>query len=101
MLLVIGKMTMDAAVIDALSTDVMAMLPKVLQEDGCYHYSLAAEDTDAGIIAVAEMWRDEAALIKHLKQPWIVEFSRKYGPKMLGSTVKVYDAVNERSLPSL
>lgn len=99
MLLVLGRLTLPADTIGDFDRDLKAMLPRVLAEDGCRYYSLVPEDRAAGTVAVAEMWRDEAALIAHLQQPWILEFMASYGEKILESSVKVYDAANERDLP--
>lgn len=99
MLLVLGQLTINKDIVDAYEADLNEMIPKVKQEDGCLYYSLCFQDKANGVVSVSEMWTDEAALLTHFTQPWIVDFMTKYGSHVLGSTLKVYDAENERPLP--
>jgi quinol monooxygenase YgiN len=49
---------------------------------------------------VVEQWRDDTALHVHFTMPWIAEFFAKYSPKMLASTVQIFDIAGEpRPLP--
>jgi quinol monooxygenase YgiN len=73
MIYVAGTMNLDPAVIGNFQRDVAAMLDKVRAEKGCRHYALRVEDAKAGLVNVLEQWDDDAALIVHLKQPWITE----------------------------
>ena len=66
MLMVIGKMKMAQSVMDDIAEDIVKLVPQVLKEDGCVHYSLAIENNKNGLVAVCEVWRDEAALAVHL-----------------------------------
>jgi len=99
MLLVLGRLTINPDVIDDYEADLTKMIPKVLTEDGCRYYSLVIENKDKGIVSVSELWDDEAALLKHFTQPWIVDFVTKFGAQIQASTLKVFDASNERDLP--
>ena len=69
MLMVIGKMKMAQSAMDDIAEDIVKLVPQVLKEDGCVHYSLAVENNKNGLIAVCEVWRDDAALTVHLEQP--------------------------------
>lgn len=102
MIFVQGTMNMEPSCIPDFIADVKVMREKVLTEDGCHFYSLLVEDADAGLVNVIETWRDEAALLIHFTMPWIGDFMGKYGAKMLGSTVQIFDIAGEpRALPSL
>lgn len=59
MIFVAGTLTIDPSAVDAFLADVAAMRPKVLEEAGCYHYSLLAEDRAGGVINVLEQWEDD------------------------------------------
>ena len=101
MIFVAGTLTINPAVIADFQRDVAAMRPKVLTEAGCHHYSLLVEDAATGLVNVLEQWDDEAALVVHLKMPWIAEFSAKYGGHMRASTVRVCEIAAERPLPGM
>jgi quinol monooxygenase YgiN len=101
MIFVAGTLTVDPAVVTSFQRDVAAMVGKVRAENGCRHYSLLVEDAAAGVINVLEQWDDDAALIVHLKQPWIVEFFNRYVGHLRASTVRVFDIAGERPLPGM
>ena len=100
MIALLGQITLPPEDMDGFEHEVAAMRPKVLAEQGCHHYSLLIEDRAAGVINVAEIWDDDAALAVHLKQPWIAAFFARFGGRMLSSTVMVHDlAGSPRPLP--
>lgn len=102
MIIVAGVLTLPPAVIADFDAAVRDMLARVRAEDGCMHYSLLAEHGGTGQVNVLEIWRDDAALIAHFKQPWIIEFFGRFGPQLLGSTVQVYDVAGApRPLPPM
>lgn len=101
MILVAGTLTLDPVVVADFQRDVAAMADKVRAEDGCHHYSLLVEDAASGLINVLEQWDDDAALIVHFKQPWIVAFFARYSPGLKASTVRVLDIAGERPLPPM
>ena len=101
MIFVAGTMSMNPAIIADFQRDVAAMRPKVLTEPGCHHYSLLVEDAAAGLINVLEQWDDDAALVAHLKMPWITDFFAKYVGHMQASTVRICDITGERPLPAM
>ena len=90
MLMVIGKMKMAQSVMDDIAEDIVKLVPQVLKEDGCVHYSLAIENNKNGLVAVCEVWRDEAALAVHLEQPWVTDFSAKFMPLLESHTLKIF-----------
>jgi quinol monooxygenase YgiN len=100
MIFVQGTMDMEPGCISEFVADVAAMRDKVLAEDGCLFYSLLIEDEKKGLVNVVEQWRDDAALHVHFSMPWIAEFFAKFSPKMLASTVQIFDVAGEaRPLP--
>lgn len=99
MIFVAGTLTLDPSMITQFEADVAAMRPKVLEEDGCRHYSLLAEDRAGGVINVLEMWDDLESLKVHLKQPWIVEFFNKYVNHIKGMDSQVYDIAGSQPIP--
>lgn len=102
MIFVAGVMTINPAVIKDFEQDVAAMRPKVLEEEGCHHYSLLVEDGAAGTVNVHEVWEDDDALKVHFGMPWIAAFFAKYVGHMTASTVQIYDVVGPpRPLPSM
>jgi len=101
MIFVAGTLAMDAQHALEFDRDVKAMVKKVRAEKGCRHYSLTIDDAEAGIVNVHEQWDDDAALIEHLKQPWIVSFFTKHAPKMKAMNVMVYDIAGVRPLPAM
>lgn len=101
MIFVAGTMNFDPAAIPDFEKDVAAMRAQVLGEPGCHHYSLLVEDAATGLVNVLEQWDDDAALIVHLKTPWIATFFAKWGPQLKASTVQVFDISGVRPLPGM
>ena len=101
MIFVAGTLTVKPALLADFQADVAAMIGRVRREQGCHHYSLLAENSATGLVNVLEMWDDDAALVTHLRQPWIVTFFNKYVNHLLAMSVKVYDISGVRDLPSV
>lgn len=102
MIFVQGTMNMDPDCLDEFRADVAAMIDRVKSEDGCHFYSLVVEDEATGLVNVVEQWRDDAALMVHFTMPWIGAFFAKFSPKMLASTVQIWDVAGEpRPLPGM
>ncbi len=100
MIFVQGTMNMDVNCLAAFKAEVAAMADKVRAEDGCYFYSLLVEDEATGLVNVIEKWRDDAALQVHFTMPWIASFFARFAPKMLASTVQIFDIAGDpRPLP--
>lgn len=100
MITIIGRLNIEPAGMENYDRDVKELSSKVIKEDGCHFYSLVVEDKENGVVTIAEIWRDEPALFVHWGQPWVTDFMEKYGAKVTGSTLKMYDTTNERDLPS-
>ncbi len=100
MIFVQGTMNMETSCLDDFRTDVAAMIDRIKAEDGCFFYSLLIEDEATGLVNVVEQWRDDAALHVHFTMPWIAAFFAKFSPKMLASTVQIFDIAGDpRPLP--
>lgn len=102
MIFVQGTMNMEPACIPEFKADVAAMIDRIRAEQGCHYYSLLVEDDATGLVNVIEQWDDDAALGVHFTMPWIVDFFAKYSPKMLATTVQIFDIAGKpRPLPGM
>ena len=99
MISIVGRLTLNPQIMKNYSSDAAVLSKKATKEDGCVFYSLLVEDLDKGIVSIAEIWRDEAALFVHWGQLWVTEFMEKYGAQVTGSALKLYDLSNQRDLP--
>ncbi len=100
MIVLMGRLTINPRVIKTYEADVKKLSKKVLNEDGCLYYSLVVEDREKATVSVSEMWRDESALFVHWGQAWVTGFMEKYGSSVTSDTLQMYDASNQRDLPS-
>lgn len=100
MIIVSGQLHLPPAQIADFAEAVAAMRPDVLAEAGCHHYSLLVEDAAAGIVNVTEYWDDDAALARHMTQPWIGAFFARFGQHIQASTVLVHEVAESRALPT-
>lgn len=69
MVVVIGTIRLAPGTIDRARPAMAQMIAASRAEDGCIAYSYAEDVLDAGLIRVAEMWRDQAALDRHFTMP--------------------------------
>ena len=67
--IVAGTVRAPAENIAALRPHMAAMMAASRAEDGCEAYGYAEDVTEAGLIHVFEIWRDEAALEAHFRSP--------------------------------
>jgi quinol monooxygenase YgiN len=65
-LLVTGTFRLPATRLAAASDAMRAMIEASRAEDGCVEYGYAEDVLDPGLIHVREIWRDLAALDRHL-----------------------------------
>jgi quinol monooxygenase YgiN len=104
-LIVAGAMTLSRAGLAALQGIYASHRGATEAEPGCVRFSLgiAADDvgaTDAGLVTVLEIWRDEAALRDHYVQPHTAFFLRAIGPHIVALDVHRYDSDQPRPLPA-
>lgn len=99
MIFVSGTINIDPAHALEFASDITALFPTVRAEAGCLQYALHLEDAATGRFNVIERWADDAALVVHLKQPWIVDFYGKYIAHVQAMDMHVYDVAGVRDLP--
>ncbi len=98
MIIVIGRAEVNPAAIDAMLPHLATMMAATRAEDGCISYSLAVEDAAAGVLTIAERWRDGVALAAHVKTPHMAAFNAAAREAIRALDVKRYDVVGEASL---
>lgn len=59
---------------EALKAEMLDLIPKTIQENGCIQYFLHQDNTDPCVFIFYEQWSDEAALQKHLASPHLQAF---------------------------
>ncbi|HOO90394.1 MAG TPA: putative quinol monooxygenase [Syntrophales bacterium] len=82
---------------DAFVVIFKAMVPSVVQEEGCIEYYPAVDfDTgwpvqqpDGDVVTIIEKWRDLEALERHLKTPHMRAYQEKTKDMIEGRIIKV------------
>lgn len=74
MLLITGTIRLPAGNVDRARPAMRRMIEASRAEDGCEEYSYAEDVLDPGLIHVAELWRDQAALDRHFASDHIGEW---------------------------
>jgi quinol monooxygenase YgiN len=93
-------MNMELGCLAEFEQNVAAMIDNVRAEDGCHFYALLVKDVATGPVNVIKQWRDYTARGVHFTVPEIPTFIARYSPKMLPSTVQIFDvAVAPRPSP--
>ena len=75
MIVVIGRAEVDPAAMATIRSLMDTVMAATRDEDGCISYSLAVENEAAGIMTIAERWRDLGALQAHLATPHVAAFN--------------------------
>jgi quinol monooxygenase YgiN len=68
-ILVTGVLDFDPAKRDAAIAAVTEAMTATLAEDGCEHYSFAADLADPGRFHLSERWASQAAMDAHMATP--------------------------------
>lgn len=68
-LVIAGTICVPPDRLEAFRPHMRAMLEASRAEDGCLVYSYAEDVTEAGLIRVFEVWRDQGALEAHFQMP--------------------------------
>lgn len=97
MLIIMGTISTDPALVKDLLADLRAGIARTMTEDGCIFYDFALVDEAAGKILAVERWRDQDTLTAHLSTPEIGELLGKWGDKITVD-VRKFDAINERGM---
>ena len=98
MIIVIGSVTVDPAVVPELRPRLAAMMAATRAETGCISYSLSIEDEATGVLSIAERWVDLAALQAHLATPHMAAFNAAGQGVIRSIDVKRYDVAGEAAL---
>jgi quinol monooxygenase YgiN len=97
--IVMGTLAMGPGEIDRLADALRSQIESTRTEDGCEHYSFARDPIDAGLLHIAERWRDAAALTAHSGAPHMAAFTATLGEAdVRAASVKAYDENGERTL---
>ena len=68
---VIATMEVHQEDVEAVLAELRKVIEPSLKEDGCYHYSYGLDILSPTTIRIAEWWKDEATLDKHLRTPHV------------------------------
>lgn len=97
MLIVTGTISVPPADLPRFVAEVEALATVTRQRDGNLSYDTAVLDAAAGRLLVAERWRDEAALVAHLRANDTAAFVSRWQDWMLGD-VRQYKTDNGRPI---
>ena len=93
MIIVNGIVRFGAGEIDRLRDSMARNVAATRAEDGCEHYAYAVDISDPNLLHVAERWRDEAAIERHMASPHMGAFMAEIGAsKVEAISIKSYDA---------
>lgn len=99
MIVITGTVRFPAENLEAAKPHIQALVDATRQEDGCIDYRFSADMFDKGLIHIAEVWRDAAALTAHTTAPHIAPW--RAAGKELGvheRKLSAFDADNQRSV---
>ncbi|MGE0179771.1 MAG: putative quinol monooxygenase [Sphingomonas sp.] len=99
MIIVTGTARFGAGEVERLKPVLVANIAASRAEEGCLHYSYAADLSDPDLIHISEQWRDEAAVGAHMTAPHMARFMAELGAaKIEALSVKSYDATYQKTL---
>ncbi len=94
MLVVGGRIRIDAKDRDKAVQAASVMMRESNKEAGCISYVLSGDLEDPGLFRIFEEWQDGAALKAHFKTPHMAEFNKVIASlKVLEVDVKQYDVL--------
>lgn len=92
MIIVMGKLRMDAAAIEAALPAAQKVVAATQLEEGCIQYDYSRDITDPEIFHITERWTSREALGAHLKTPHVAEWIAILGGiTMKDRHIKLYD----------
>lgn len=93
MLLIIGTIRLPPDRLEQARPAMERMVLASRAEDGCLEYSYAQDVLDAGLIRVAEAWRDRAALDAHFRSAHIAQWRASWSALGIGErNLVLYEA---------
>ncbi|MEH3047342.1 putative quinol monooxygenase [Sphingomonas adhaesiva] len=92
-LVVVGTVRVPVDRIAAARPAMDAMVTASRAEDGCLDYAYAQDIADAGLIRVTEVWRDRAALDRHVASAHLAEWRAHWPALGIGERdLRLYEA---------
>jgi quinol monooxygenase YgiN len=98
MIIVAGHIEFDTAHIDAIKADIRELEAISRAEDGCLYYAMAFDDVETGHVTVLERWRDEAALVAHLRTTGLRAFQQNNLGRARRFSIKQYKVSDGRDI---
>ena len=74
MIIVMGKLRIDAAAIEAALPAAQKVVALTQQEEGCLQYDYSRDISDPEVFHITERWTSREALGAHLKTPHVAEW---------------------------
>ena len=84
MIVVAGTFRLPEANRDRAAAVMARMIAASRAEDGCLDYNYAFDVLDPGLVRVFEVWRDQAALDRHLAMPHLHEWRASWAELGIG-----------------
>ena len=92
MIIVNGTVRFGAGEIERLKDAMARNVEATRAEDGCEHYAYAVDISDPDLLHVAERWRDDAAIERHMASPHMGAFMAEVGAsKVEAISIKAYE----------
>jgi quinol monooxygenase YgiN len=79
MLVIAGRIQIDAANRDAAIAAAVEVMEATHREEGCISYTFSADLSDDGLFHIFEEWDSQDALDAHFKTPHMATFQGKFG----------------------
>ncbi|HEX6375725.1 MAG TPA: putative quinol monooxygenase [Allosphingosinicella sp.] len=99
MIIVNGTVRFGAGEIDRLRDAMARNVAATRAEDGCEHYAYGVDVSDPNLLHVAERWRDDAAIERHMATPHMAEFMTEVGASQVEAiSIKAYEATFLRNV---
>ena len=100
MIVIVGTIAINPEKMDVFESLCPAHVARTLAQDSCLLFSVGVADRAKGQITVAEIWANEAALVRHHQQAFTHDFITTIGGLMENDT-KIYEVSSVRPLPQL
>ena len=92
MIIVMGKLRIDAAAIEAALPAAIKVVAATQTEEGCLQYDYSRDISDPEIFHITERWTSREALAAHLKTPHVAEWIEVLsGMTMKERNIRIYD----------
>ncbi|MBI1406680.1 MAG: antibiotic biosynthesis monooxygenase [Caulobacter sp.] len=93
MIIVMGTVRIDPAMVETLRPAMTAMTAASRAEAGCLTYAYALDLLEPGLVRVSELWTDRAALQAHFQTPHMAVWRQALsGAGLKDRDIKLYEA---------